>query len=49
MYSPMSRGFVYLAAAMDWHSRKVFSWKLSNTVDTSFCVEVLEESINNYG
>ena len=49
MYSPISSGFVYLAAVMGWHSRKVLSWKLSNTMDTSFCVEVLEEAINNCG
>ena len=49
MYSPISSGFVYLIAVMGWHSRKVLGWKLSNTMDTSFCVEVLEEAINNCG
>ena len=48
-YIPMSRGFVYLVCVMDWHSRKVLSWRMSNTMDTSFCVEALEEAIANYG
>ncbi len=48
-YIPMARGFVYLVAIMDWHSRKVLSWKLSNSMDTSFCVEALEEAIDKYG
>ena len=37
-YIPMARGFVYLVAIMDWHSRKVLSWRVSNTLDASFCV-----------
>jgi putative transposase len=48
-YIPMSKGFMYLVAVMDWHSRKVLSWRLSNTLDTDFCVEVLEEAINRFG
>ena len=48
-YVPMARGFVYLVAIMDWHSRKVLSWRLSNTLDTSFCIEALEEAIERYG
>lgn len=48
-YLPMARGFVYLVAIMDWHSRKVLSWRLSNTMDSSFCVEALNEAIDNYG
>jgi putative transposase len=48
-YVPMSRGFMYLVAVMDWHSRKVLSWRLSNTLDTDFCVEALEEAINRFG
>lgn len=48
-YIPMARGFVYLAAIMDWHSRKVLSWRVSNTLDASFCVEALEEAIETYG
>ena len=48
-YIPMARGFCYLVAVMDWASRKVLSWRLSNTLDTSFCVEALEEAIMKYG
>lgn len=48
-YIPMSRGFMYLVAVMDWHSRKVLSWRLSNTLDTDFCVEALEDAINQFG
>ena len=48
-YVPMSRGFMYLVAVMDWSSRKVLSWRLSNTLDTDFCVEALEEAINRFG
>ena len=48
-YIPMGRGFLYLVAIMDWHSRKVLSWRLSNTMDTSFCLEALEEAIGKYG
>lgn len=48
-YLPMAKGFVYLVAIMDWHSRKVLSWRLSNTMDTAFCVEALEEAIARYG
>ena len=48
-YIPMGRGFLYLVAIMDWHSRKVLSWRLSNTMDTSFCLEALEEAIDKYG
>jgi len=48
-YIPMSRGFMYLVAVMDWHSRKVLSWRLSNTMETNFCVEALQEAIERYG
>jgi putative transposase len=48
-YIPMARGFVYLVAIMDWYSRKVLSWRVSNTLDASFCVEALEEAIETYG
>ena len=48
-YIPMGRGFLYLVAIMDWYSRKVLSWRLSNTMDTSFCLEALEEAIDKYG
>ena len=45
----MERGFGYLIAIMDWHSRKVLSWQLSNVLETDFCVEALEEAIKRYG
>ena len=48
-YIPMSRGFMYLVAVMDWHSRKVLSWRLSNTLDSDFCVEALEDAVNRFG
>ena len=48
-YIPMARGFVYLVAIMDWNSRKVLSWRLSNSMDTSFCIEALEDAITQYG
>ncbi len=48
-YIPMRRGFMYLVAVMDWHSRKVLSWRLSNTMEADFCVEALEEAIRLYG
>jgi len=48
-YLPMARGFCYLVAIMDWASRKVLAWRLSNTLDSSFCREALEEAINKYG
>jgi len=48
-YIPMAKGFVYLVAVMDWCSRKVLSWRLSNTMDVGFCVEALEEAIRRYG
>lgn len=48
-YIPMRRGFLYLVAIMDWYSRKVLSWRLSNTLDTDFCVAALEEALARYG
>ena len=48
-YIPMAKGFVYLVAIMDWYSRKVLSWRLSNTMDSDFCVDALEEAISRYG
>ena len=47
-YIPMCRGFMYLVAIMDWHSRKVLSWRLSNTLDADFCVEALEEALRRF-
>lgn len=48
-YIPMRKGFCYLVAVMDLASRKVLSWRLSNTLDASFCVDALEEAIQAYG
>jgi putative transposase len=48
-YIPMARGFMFLVAVMDWYSRKVLSFKLSNTLDTDFCLEAVEEAIRIYG
>lgn len=48
-YIPMKRGFVYLFAVMDWASRRVLSWRLSNTLTTDFCIEAVQEAIARYG
>jgi putative transposase len=48
-YIPMQRGFLYLVAIMDWFSRAVLSWRLSNTMDPGFCVEALKEALAIYG
>lgn len=48
-YVRLTHGFVYLVAVMDWYSRYVLSWRLSNTLDTSFCLEALEEALMLYG
>lgn len=48
-YIPMRKGFIYLVAIMDWHSRKVLSWRLSNTMDAGFCVAALNEALTKYG
>jgi len=48
-YIPMARGFVYLAAVVDWFSRRVLSWRLSITLGVSFCIEALEEALSKYG
>jgi putative transposase len=48
-YIPMARGFCYLVAIMDWASRMVLAWRLSNTLDSAFCVDALEEAITKYG
>jgi putative transposase len=48
-YIPMARGFVYLAAVIDWHSRRVLAWRLSISMDTAFCTEAVEEAIARYG
>lgn len=46
-YIPMASGFMYLAAVIDWYSRYVIAWRLSNTIDGSFCVELLEEALRS--
>lgn len=46
---PMAKGFIYLVAVMDWYSRRVLSWRVSTTMDTSFCVDALEEAIEQFG
>jgi putative transposase len=48
-YVPMARGFVYLAAVIDWFSRRVLSWRLSITMEAAFCVEALDEALARYG
>jgi putative transposase len=48
-YIPMRRGFVYLVAIVDWYSRRVLAWRLSNTLTTDFCIEALQEAILRYG
>lgn len=48
-YIPLARGFAYLVAIMDWHSRRVLSWRLSNTLDSSFCAEALREALSRFG
>lgn len=48
-YIPMNRGHMYLVAVMDWHSRKVLSFRISNTMDTAFCVEALTEALDCFG
>lgn len=48
-YIPMRKGFLYLVAVMDWATRKVLAWRLSNTMDTDFCLEALHEAMARYG
>ncbi len=48
-YIPMKRGFVYLFAVLDWASRRVLSWRLSNTLTTDFCIEAVQEAIHRCG
>ena len=45
----MARGFLYLVAVMDWYSRKVLAWQVSNTLDDAFCVDALQRAIARYG
>lgn len=48
-YVPLAKGFAYLVVIMDWYSRKVLSWRLSNTLEADFCVQALEAAIQDYG
>ena len=48
-YIPLQRGFLYLVAVMDWASRTVLAWRLSNTLEASFCVAALREALEGYG
>lgn len=48
-YVPMERGHLYLVAVMDWWSRKVLSWRLSNSLDSQFCVDALKEALSRFG
>jgi putative transposase len=48
-YIPMRKGFVYLAAVLDWATRRVLSWRLSNTLTTDFCLEAVEDALGHYG
>jgi putative transposase len=48
-YIPMRRGFLYLVAVMDWSTRKVLSWRVSNSMDVEFCLEALEEALARFG
>ena len=48
-YIPMARGFVYLAAVVDWSTRRVLAWRISITMDVHFCLEAVEEAIQRYG
>ena len=48
-YIPMARGFVYLAAVVDWFSRRVLAWKLSITLETEFCIEAVQGALAHHG
>ena len=48
-YIPMRRRFLYLVAVMDWSTRKVLSWRVSNTMEVDFCIEALEEAMDLFG
>src|SRR3984957_10782869 len=48
-YIPMARGFVYLAAVVDWFSRRVLAWRLSITLEVAFCIDVVEEALARFG
>jgi putative transposase len=48
-YIPMARGFVYLTVVMDWFARRILAWRLSNTMEASFCLDAVEEALTKYG
>jgi putative transposase len=48
-YIPMARGFVYLAAVVDWFTRRVLAWRLSITMEVDFCIDAVEEALAKYG
>jgi putative transposase len=48
-YIPLAFGFAYLVAVMDWYSRRVLAWRLSNTMDTSFCIDALKDAMRRFG
>ncbi len=48
-YIPMAKGFVHLAAVLDWFSRRVLAWRISITMEASFCVEALEDALAGHG
>jgi putative transposase len=48
-YIPMARGFVYLAAVVDWSTRRVLSWRVSTGMEVDFCLEAVEEALAKYG
>ncbi|NTV68428.1 MAG: DDE-type integrase/transposase/recombinase [Chlorobaculum sp.] len=48
-YCPLPQGFMYLVVIIDWYSRKVLAWRLSNSMESSFCVDCVEEAFRNYG
>lgn len=48
-YIPMAKGFMYLTVIMDWHSRRVVAWRVSNTLETEACLEALDEALTRYG
>jgi putative transposase len=48
-YVPMARGYMYLVAVMDWYSRRILSWRISNTLDSDFCNQALQEALDRYG
>jgi putative transposase len=48
-FLPMAKGFMFLVAIMDWHSRKILSWRISNTLETAFCIDALKEALSRYG